>query len=64
MSKKPPSPEEIIGQAQAAALFFRTLVDEGVPPASAVSMACSYVGSLLITGRLNAEPKKPWEPES
>lgn len=53
--------EDVIGHAEAAALFFRTMIGEGIPVLAATQMACSYVGALLLTGEHGKEPKRPWE---
>lgn len=51
-------PTDVIGHAEAAALYFRTLLDEGVPLTAAVSMAAQYGTSLLI---VTQEPRREWE---
>lgn len=51
--------EEVMGMAEAAALFLRRLTDEGVPLSSATSMASSFVTALIL--KRAPEPKEPWE---
>jgi hypothetical protein len=54
--------ETVIDHAEAAALFLRTLVDEGVPVTHAVQMACSYASGLVI-GNRDEKPRRAWEDE-
>ena len=56
-------PEDVMDHAAAAALFFRRLIDEGVPVHAATQMACSYVGGLLMLEMEGESPDQPWEEE-
>ena len=53
--------EEVIDQATAAALFFRRLIDEGVPTQAAIQMAAKYVEAQVISDMLDEAPTQPWE---
>lgn len=56
-----PTTEQIIKDAEIAALYLRTLVENGVSIYHAVSLTSSYITSLSF-GDLNREkPKEPWE---
>lgn len=54
--------ENVIDHAEAAALFYRTLVDRGMPVAQAASVAGSYVSALVIAATANRNPPQPWDP--
>ncbi len=56
--------EQILADAEVAALFFRALVDKGVQPYHAASLTSSYVSSRQLSRASNEEPKKPWEPDA
>ena len=58
---EPQKTEDVIAQASAAALFFRRLIDEGVPVQAAISMAGQYVVGQVMTERLHEKPSEPWE---
>lgn len=51
--------EEVVGIAETAALFLRSLVDEGVPVSSATSLTCSFVTAMVLKG--TPAPDRPWE---
>ena len=55
---------EVIDLARQAALFFRRLVEEGVPVESALQLVQPFVsGSVLRSAQAAQQPKDPWEPE-
>lgn len=54
-------PEKILEYAELAACYFRALVDKGVAPPHAVSLASSFVGNVLFASEFGKEPRQPWE---
>lgn len=61
MSEPTHKPTEVIGHAEAAALYFRTLIDEGVPLSAAITMAAQYATALVLAAREAEEPRRGWE---
>lgn len=59
MTEPKHKPTEVIGHAEAAALYFRTLLDEGVPLSAAVQMAAMY--GVMTANSDEGEPRRPWE---
>jgi hypothetical protein len=53
--------EKILAHAEMAAIYFRALVDKGVPAQAAVQLTCSYVGSVVISQAGNEGPREPWQ---
>lgn len=53
--------EEVMELAESAALFFRRLVDEGVPLSSAVTLTSSFVSSSIL--KVGEKPVEPWGEE-
>ncbi len=51
----------LIEQAAAAALFYRRLIDEGVPPSAATSMAGQFVMGQVMSEMVDEEPNQPWD---
>lgn len=60
MSEPTHKPTEVIGHAEAAALYFRTLIDEGVPTKAAIQMAAMYTVALASAAE-NEPPRRAWE---
>lgn len=58
--------EQVIDHATTAAIFLRTLIDQKVGVAEALSLTQSYLQSILFSSRipLPPEPRKPGEPWS
>jgi hypothetical protein len=52
---------DVIDHAEATALYFRTLVGEGVEVASAIQMTCSYVYALAVAANVSKPPLNPWD---
>jgi hypothetical protein len=52
--------EKIIADAEVAALYFRTLIAQGVPAMAAVQLTSAYVSGRLITEASREPPKEPW----
>lgn len=55
--------EKILEHAEVVASFFRALVDKGIPVSAAISLAQTYIQTVVLTDITGQEPKKPWEPE-
>ena len=53
--------EEIIEDAEVAAVYFRALLTKEVPPSHAAYMTNSYISSRQIARASNEKPKEPWE---
>ena len=53
--------EDVIDQAAAAALFYRQLIDQGVPVAAATSMAGQFVVGHVMAEMAEEKPTQPWE---
>ena len=51
--------EDIMGMAESAALFMRSLVEGGVPAQSAVSLTCSFITAMVLKSA--QKPSEPWE---
>ena len=57
-------PDDVLGQAEAAALFFRKLIAEGVPPQAAVMMASQYVQAQVVREMYGGgRSREAWEEE-
>lgn len=52
--------EKIIADAEAVALYFRTLIANGIPPMCATQIASSYASALVISASHKEPPKEPW----
>lgn len=52
------TPEAIMELAEAAALFLRRLVDEGVAIESATSLTASFISAHILKATI---PTEPWE---
>lgn len=63
MSEPKHKPTEVIGHAEAAALYFRTLLDEGVPTSAAIQMAAMYSVSMAHGDQGDEPPRRAWEEE-
>jgi hypothetical protein len=55
--------EAILAHAEIAASYLRTLLENGVAMASAVSMTSSYISSLQFIEWGSTAPKEPWTEE-
>lgn len=53
--------DKVMDHAEAAARFFRHLVEEGVPVQAAISMAGTYVQSIVLVEIGGEKPDQPWE---
>lgn len=52
---------KIVDDATKAAVFFRTLVGEGIPVSAACGMTASFISSQSIGERHDKGPGEPWE---
>jgi hypothetical protein len=52
---------DVVEMAEEAAAFFRTLVNEGVPPPHAVSIAGNFVTARTLALSSHIEPGGPWD---
>jgi hypothetical protein len=55
--------EQILADAEVAAVYLRALLDKGVPMPAAVPLTSSYAMAVRMAESSKEEPKKPWEPE-
>lgn len=53
--------ERVLESAEIAAVYFRALVNRGVPAQHAVSLTSSFCCALVIAGAQQQEPQEPWE---
>lgn len=53
--------EQIMADAEVAALYFRTLCDKMVPASAAVQLTGSYMISVVSARSYNEKPRDPWE---
>jgi len=53
--------EQVLEDAEVAAIYFRGLTDKGVQAYHAATLTASYVSSRQIARASSEEPKKPWE---
>jgi hypothetical protein len=55
--------EQILADAEIAAVYLRALLDKGVPMSAAVTLTGNYALAVRCSEAAKEEPKKPWEPE-
>ena len=55
--------EQIIEDAEVAAVYFRAIVDKGVPMLAAIQLTSSYALAKRINDNQNEKPHEPWENE-
>ncbi|HEY9465851.1 MAG TPA: hypothetical protein VIR54_22305 [Vicinamibacterales bacterium] len=53
--------EQILADAEVAAIYLRALIDKGVPMMAAVSLTSSYVHACRFTDEAKREPREPWQ---
>lgn len=53
--------ERVLEHAEVTAVFFRALVDRGVPVAPAAQLTASYVSTVVITEASGEKPREPWQ---
>lgn len=56
--------EQILADAEVAAVYLRALLDKGVPMNAAVSLTGSYAIAVRCADAAKEEPRKPWEPDA
>lgn len=52
--------KKVLDDAECAAVFFRALVEKGVPAVAAVNLTGSYISSRQITDAQRDRPDEPW----
>lgn len=53
--------EKILEHAELAAIYFRALVDKGVPIRAATDLTSSYVHATIYAAASNEKPREPWQ---
>lgn len=53
--------EQILEDAEIAAMYFRSLCDKGIPAFHAVSLTASYVQTCVAMRVSEKQPPEPWE---
>lgn len=53
--------EQIMDDAEVAAIFFRALCEKGVAVSAAVALTSSYLMSVVNQRAYHEKPREPWE---
>jgi len=53
--------EQILEDAEVAAIYFRALIDKGVSVQAAIQMTSSYVWAKRSSDTANETPREPWQ---